>query len=690
MAEKERSEDLNPRGKEIEEKVRRMMDPSVPDEAPKVKSKKDKSESKVRQINIDDQNSTTQDVAAELNKTIAELDNTQTPPEPTTAPELGKTSSSTEVAAVPSSTETDLAVHTDTAQASTPPGDPLDSPENNKAVDEIASAESDEILEVEDAILATEETNDDQPKTSSKLGQKIRKLFGSKRFRRTLLAVVFAGAIVALSVPTSRYFLLNTAGVRASSSVVVLDNSTGLPLKNVSVTLGETNIKTDDQGTARFSKMRLGPTNLKVEKLAFAGIEKSVTLGWGSNPLGEHKLTPTGEQYDFTVTDFLSGKAVVKAEATSGEASAFSDDQGNIKLTLAPTDEEKITVKIYAKEARTETITFDASDQKPKSIKMVPGRKHAFISKRSGKYDIYNVYIDGKEEKLVLAGSGHERDDMVLVPHPTSNILAYVSTRANQKNEDGYVLSNLILINPGEKDTTNITAAEKIQVLGWAGDYLIFVKTRSGESAADPKRSQLLSYNMQDNSTKELATSNYFNDVLLAKGVVYMAPSGAYAGGTAAQLYSVNPDGTSQTTLLNQEVWSIIRADFNTLALSARKYWYDYLLGSDETTRLDSPPASQKGRNYLDSANGSNSVWIDQRDGKGTLLNYSVESKKDQTLLSKRGITYPVSWLSDRVIVYRLNDDSGTADYAVSLDGGDPVKIGDVTHIDTTDDWYYY
>lgn len=51
---------------------------------------------------------------------------------------------------------------------------------------------------------------------------------------------------------------------------------------------------------------------------------------------------------------------------------------------------------------------------------MAPSRKHVFISKRSGTYDVYKVDVDGKNEEKVLSGTGSERPDAIALSiHPT-------------------------------------------------------------------------------------------------------------------------------------------------------------------------------------------------------------------------------------------------------------------------------
>ena len=153
--------------------------------------------------------------------------------------------------------------------------------------------------------------------------------------------------------------------------VKVLDASTQQPLKNVRVTLSGQTGETDSDGYVRLSKVRLGKNELKIERRAFAPTAKPVTIGWGSNPLGDFKLTPTGLQYSFKTSDFLSNKPIEKAEAVSGYASAFSDENGEIVLTLDTKSDEDIKIDIKAGGYRTETLTATAKDEATVEVKMV-------------------------------------------------------------------------------------------------------------------------------------------------------------------------------------------------------------------------------------------------------------------------------------------------------------------------------
>ncbi len=568
--------------------------------------------------------------------------------------------------------------------------EPKEDPEIDAAVDDIASSEGDELLEAEDKAL--EEAFVAKPKT---LGQKIKGFFrawwDNPKARWSTIACVFAMFVALAAVPLTRYFILNTLGVRTKASVVVLDNSTQQPLKNVHVKIGTVEGITDENGSVTLNKLKLGKNPLDIQRIAFAPVDKTVTLGMGSNKLSDFKLLPVGVQYTFNIHDFLSDKPIVKAEATSGgEASAFSDETGKLVLTLAKTNDQDVNIVIKANGYRDETRNIAADTKDAQSVAMVPSRKQVFVSKRSGKYDVYTIDIDGKNEKLVLPGTGSERDDMVLVAHPSADIAALVSTRGNLHNKDGFLLSKLTLIDLKTDKASTVDTSERIQIVGWSGNHLVYVTETSGASAANPKRNKLMSYDYTKNQVQELASANYFNDVLMVGDTVYYAPAAAYQSGLDVSLFKIDPDGNNKYPVVDKEVWNIFRVDYDHLAIAAQKDWYNLTISDQKLTKAAGPPADPKTRVYINSPDKQHSLWVDNRDGKGVLISYDIAAQKDVILKSQSGLKYPVLWIDDNTVVYRINTDQETADYAMSTQGGQARKITDVTNTGGIDKWYYY
>lgn len=563
-------------------------------------------------------------------------------------------------------------------------------------IEDVELQESNELLDDQDGLLSEpieskENIEDNNLDSGNKIARFVKDLWKNPKKRWSIIIGFTVVIMVVAILPQSRYFVLNNVGVRSSASIKVLDSSTGQPLKNVNVKIGSVESKTGQEGVAKLENLKLGNAKLVIYKRAFAENTSDITIGWGSNPLGEQSVKPVGLQYTFDVKDYLSDKPIEQAEAVSGEYSAFSDEEGRVVLTIDQPGENTIKITVKAEGRRDEEINQQTESKEVQEISMVPARKHIFVSKRSGKYDAYKVDLDGKNEELLLSGTGYETDDISLVPNADKDMTALVSTRENTRNKDGFLLSTLTLIDAtGDTVSTEpITKSEKIQVIGWSGDQLVYVKIADGASASTPGRHRLITYNTETGQSKEIAQSNYFNDLLMIGDDIYYAPSSAFEGSKKG-FFKVNSKGEDQRVLFDNEVWNIIRTDYETLMFSVDKDWYEYDLVSGKVLASNGPPVSQITRVYIDGPEKKKSLWIDQRDGKGALLTYDTNSKEDKVIKTQSGLTYPILWLSANVAVYRISTDQESADYAISLDGGEAKKIRDVTKTSGIDRWYYY
>jgi hypothetical protein len=568
----------------------------------------------------------------------------------------------------------------------------LDSPETAKAVDDILAEEADTLLDVQDAVLPEEVPT--IPQNKKGFGDRLKDFFRAwwhsplYRWGSIVALLIVIGACAAM--PTSRYFVLNSAGVRVATSLTVLDQNTIQPLKNVEVSVSGQTAKTDKDGKVRLDHIKLGTQTVTVKKAAFAELSKKITFGWGSNPLGEFKLTPVGSQYTFVLTDFLSGKPVTKnVEASSGESSARANNQGEAVLTVPEGGLSEIQVTITADDYRTENLTLPVSTKDSQILKLVPASKHVFVSKRSGKLDVYKVDIDGKNEEKIFPGTGKENPDtMALVAHPANNVAAFVSTRGEAKNQDGFLLSTLTLIDVDSAKTTKVADSERIQVIDWIGDKLVYVRVAQGASAADVNRNRLMAYDYKTGEDKQLASTNYFNDVMVANGAVYYSPAVYQVNGTVG-LFRINADGTNKKTVYDKEVWNLFRTAYDKITLSVGQDWYEYSLTDDKVSKI-SGGATPSSRIYSESPDKMRSIWVDERDGKGVLLSYEYANKEDKTLHTQSGIKNPIYWLDSDHVVYRVKSGQEIADYVMSISGGEPLKVRDVTDIAGVDRWYYY
>jgi hypothetical protein len=617
---------------------------------------------------------------------------------------MGKKKTSTKKAAAPAPVESlsrlsapelpshlleELAVHTGQASAieaeaavpvpkkassersEIPDAEPEDSAAD-AAVDDIVRQEGDQIL-----ADADEATAGPEPQKRRGFWRSIGHFFAAwwrNKIARTITILIILAAIAAAAViPTSRYFVLNFAGVRSTSSVRVIDTTTRLPLKNVTVSVGSQKALTDSNGVATVKDIRLGKQTVTIKRIAFAPIKQQVTIGWGSNPLGEFLLKATGVQYRITAKDYVSGKPIVGAEATSGEAVARSDDDGIITLTLEEVGTPTIDVSISAAEYRTEPMTITADTEAVNDSILVPSARTVFVSHQSGRYDVVSMYLDGKDRKIELQGTGRENKNIGLVSNTSGSQAAVVSTRDDLRDDDGFLLSTLTVLDLEKGTKQTVSHAEHIQLVDWTTNNLVFVEASAGASAANANRYRIVSYDFNANKRTQLASANQFNNITSIHGTIYYAVSSTDPHATAA-FFRIKPDGTNRQTVFSQEAWTVLRTGYESLLLQSPDSWYSYT--ADGSPQKSIPPTSYQSRRYVDGSNNK-SLWIDVRAGQSVLHAYDPQTKKDQEVLGKPGLSYPVRWLNAHTVIYRIATDHEVADYAVSASGGTTRKITD-------------
>jgi hypothetical protein len=573
---------------------------------------------------------------------------------------------------------------------------PLDNPDDDPTfdpmIDDIVAKESDELLARRDADTAASDAQKAaaaKPKPHRSIAGFFKGWWHNKLVRYGTILVLFALLAGGLGFPPTRYYALNTVGVRSAASVIVVDNATQLPLKNVTVEIGNQKGKTDEDGVAKLSKLELGAQPLSISQPGFSQVNQTVTLGLGSNPLGDFSLQAVGIQFRVTVVDYLTGKPVDGAVIESNQSNAQADAKGLVTLTLEHNETDAREATISADGYRSEKITLVPGQGQNRTIQLVPDRHIAYISKQSGNYDLYKSDIDGNNKKVILAGTGSEDSNITVVQSPDGNEAAIVSKRDTLKNQDGFVLQSLTLVNMERGTTLSLEHSEQIQIVDWIGGRLVYVKIKAGTSAANPGRYQLISYDYQTNSRLQLAAANYLHDIVSVHGSLYFSASNNYQGGVS-QFVRINPDNTNKQVILDKnDVWGTSRDSYDTLTLLTGLTSYTYNFGDSSAKPAGVQANDRNGRYYQDSPDNKHAIWVDSRDGKGVLLVTDTGNGKDEVLQSLSGLSQPVHWLDNQMLVFRIAKLGETADYVVSLAGGQPKKIADVTNTAGLGQWNY-
>ena len=579
------------------------------------------------------------------------------------------------------------------------PDEPVKDTQQVKPV--IADVQADDAIV--DEIIANEKTNqsNDLEKSNedylitSRPKKGIKKLFSqwwhNRLLRNLTILILFAVIIFIIAIPSTRYKVLNGLGVRASLSVKVIDTVNGRPIKNVAVSIGETSTKTDQEGVAQLNNVPLGDATLVMQKRSFKEESVPITVGWGSNPFDAPiELVPTGTTFSFKITDWLSGTPLQNVEVSDGESIALSDEAGIAKLTVEPTDAD-IVVTTNNNGYRAEAATLPADTVEDTAITLVPSKKDVFISKRNGVYDVYGRYVDGRDEQVLLAGTGSEQIDTHVLSHPYNGIAALVSSRAGNRSDDGNMLSDVYIISTDTKQAEKIegSSSERIRLIGWSGDSLMYVSSNVGVTAAENKQ-KLFAYNTKEKSTNELVSASYFTDVrVINDAIYYVLPKsdGTQSGG----LTKISSSGKDKSVVLAKEVWGVYRSSKDTLQISAAgDEWYEVSLADSKVTKLEGAPPLVQNRVYSTNTSSTQSAWIEERDGKASLIVVDKNTNNQKELFKQAGMTYPIQWLNDSALLYTVSGPQETATYVVSTINGTAKRVGDVTVSVYNDNQYYY
>lgn len=541
---------------------------------------------------------------------------------------------------------------------------PFDDEKTERAIDEIVAKEGDDLLAAEDATRLA---------TTAKIPQKKRSFFRNKWIRFILFLLVFGGITASMVVPKTRYWILNTAGVRSTSSIVVVDSTTQLPLKGVSVSLAGQERDTDSDGMVKFANLKLGPSKLIVHQVGFEEIKRNLVIGWGSNPLGSFALKASGVQYVIEVHDYLSDQPLEGVEASDGVTTALSDKKGKITLTVESALTAKDGVTLSKAGYRSDKITLNEDPDKPTKAPLVLARKAVFITKQSGKYDVFKSDIDGTAREVLLPGTGHENSNISLVVSPDGKRAALVSTRDNKRDSSGFLLSSIVLINVEDGRTLTIAEGSQIQLIDWIGSRLIFQLVSS--AAAAGSRYTVVAYDYSDNTRLQLAAASALTAVSSAQGLIYYAVEADSANPSSQPgFFRIKPDGSGKQRMIEGELDTVLRSTYGTFSLQTQEgMWYSYDIAAGSKSQIASP-TNLANRMYIDNADRSRSLWVSQ----GSLMGYEIASAKDSNVKTQGGLAYPVQWLSDTAVVYRVSSGNETADYAMSLLGGVAHKLSDV------------
>lgn len=496
--------------------------------------------------------------------------------------------------------------------------------------------------------------------------------------------------VVSFAIPDSRYALLNTFGLRTRAVLNVVDEETGRPVIGAEVELANGAGQTDENGQLELRDLYHGRSLLLVSQGGYQTYQISVRLDYGTNLLDEVRLDPNGQRLRFSVIDEFSELPIenIKASVDDGDATT-SNENGNVVLSIDDTARDVIEITLTSKEYVEQVVEFRVKSD-DQSFKLIPDISNVFYSQRNGKYEIYKSQLDGENQELLVAATGSEEPDTQLAIHHENKRAAFVSTRTGARNKDGYLLRSLHILDIDTGATTQISRSERIDIIGWTNDYLIFIATTEGTSAGNPSRNKLISYRLDTAETKVLSASNYFQDALVDGELVYYIPYD-FNKSQNQGVKKIGANGVGlQTILKDKSVYQLLRTGPEKIVFESafpKSKWYQYGFGGG-LTQLEGKPANTRDIKYVRSPSGKSLSWIEARDGQEVLLHIGPEGE-EQVVVKQKGLKQPMRWVRDDLIVYRVQNGDETADYIVSTETEEPRKIVDVYDSDGINRYQY-
>ncbi len=514
------------------------------------------------------------------------------------------------------------------------------------------------------SVAAKSKKAQQQSKTMSRFGR-IKKII-----RYGFLALLII-ALSVLVVPTLRASVLTMVGVRSSVLVKAVDDTTTLPLEGVLVSVDGRQAKTDTNGVAKITEVRLGEQTATIKKSGFYPIKKTFKVDVRVSDLGEVSLRPSGEPYTYVLKDYVSGATLAGVTLKSGDLSEESNKDGKATISLQQNTENPLTLAVSAKGYRNETITPPVTPNGPIEVRLVPDKKHVYVVNQNNRYDVYVVDVDGKDPKLLLEGTGRETSAISVLMSPDNSLAALVSGRDDKKNSAGALLDTLTVVDIAKEEATVIEHAEQIQLLGWQDDTLVYKLTTPNVAPTSDERQKLQAYSVADAKRLSLAKANNFTSVVqTSNGLQVIQPTAGDEARDVLQQISYQGEKTPIATL---DIVSFARIDYNKFAIQTPSKLFEYTPGS--TTLADSSATTVQNRRYIDSPNKKTSVWVATTSSQSTLVVRTLATGKEKLHNLSIVPTNVLWWVGNSGLVVQATESGETADYIVSTRDGKAQKI---------------
>lgn len=504
-----------------------------------------------------------------------------------------------------------------------------------------------------------------------------------------LLVVLIFGAIAA--VPYTRFKIASNF-LRQSVTLRYLESTSNKPVSNIEVVIGDVSGKTDVHGEVTL-RPKVGNQQATAKKQYFADSQQNVLV-----PIGKQKQTEvisikaTGRQVPVTIIDAISGKALADVTVAAVGAETKTDAKGEVVLVL-PADKETVDVSVsnggYVTLAGLVKVTESVA--KENTLSLVPDLYVYFLSNREGTIDVVKARLDGSDRKVVLAGTGRERNwTTTMISSYDWRYIALLSGR------DGGDLPRLFVL---DTQTGSLITAESneanIEVVGWSGSNFVY-QTTMDVNFGTADRQMVKMFDAESKKTSIIARSmgsqddgygaENFGPVMLVGSDVLFSKTINNLHGNAwkAAVVTVKVNGDNLRTLKEWEApyASMARSGPNTVRFAVPKEndpaLYEFKNGAVSTVsgRTATEVYSSEYLNYISSPSGLEVVWDAMRDSHSVVSSFDFSDGTEKKVANLDYGFNIYGWVTDKYLVVHKDN----VIYSISSDKNqqsvNPVAVG--------------
>lgn len=577
-------------------------------------------------------------------------------------------------AEVPAETAPESAITPTEAPAAQQPLPDIDDEVTEKAVQEIAVADSDLALNA-----STGKTF--EPILTPKQASKDNKFKQLMRNKWTWVGVAIAVVLTIFIIPLTRYTILGLF-IHKNVTIMVVDSKTHAPVSGATVVLAGSTGKSDGAGKVVL-RAPLGDQSLKITKQYFKDYTGTYFVGFKTSGTGNGvPLVATGRAVPITVLDKISHLPISGAEIKAADTSAKTDSQGKATIVL-PTNAATVsaTVTVNGYNPMSASITVTSTQVSSNTLYMIPSGKIYFLSNKSGKIDVVKTNLDGSDRETVLPGTGKED------PNTTSLLASRDWRYLVLKAQRDTAQPALYLIDTSnDKLTTFDSGDASFNLIGWYDHRFMYDVVRNTVQPYQNAHEVIKSYdadrgqpNQLDSSQAEGTSASYayqtfFNFFIIDDTLTYNTQWYTYSAGGLASLSGktdsiriVSPTGQNKKdaqTFDASNVGYIQAVLYEPKAAyyavynnnEAKSTYYNFTNNTASvTTAINQSTFSKAYPTYLIAPSDKQTFWSDFRDGKNTLFVGDSNAKNSKQIASESEYA-PYGWFSDRYLLVSKNN----------------------------------